>query len=128
MAIVPHTVDTGVKDMGRVLAFYRLLGLVIPAEADLENQVQVDGAPGFSLGFVTEEMVREAVPGWPDPVGQRQTVAFSCDTAAELDAAYARLAAAGHGLREPWDSFWGQRYAFLRDADGNRVDLFAPLG
>jgi hypothetical protein len=31
------------------------------------------------------------------------------------------------GWRDPWDSYWGQRYAFLRDPDGNRVDLFAPL-
>ena len=31
------------------------------------------------------------------------------------------------GLREPWDSPWGQRYAFLQDPDGNRVDLFAPI-
>jgi uncharacterized glyoxalase superfamily protein PhnB len=31
------------------------------------------------------------------------------------------------GLKAPWDAFWGQRYAFLQDPDGNRVDLFAPL-
>ena len=31
------------------------------------------------------------------------------------------------GHKEPWDAFWGQRYAQLRDPDGNDVSLFAPL-
>jgi uncharacterized glyoxalase superfamily protein PhnB len=29
--------------------------------------------------------------------------------------------------KEPWDGFWGQRYAQLKDPDGNVIDLFAPL-
>ena len=38
------------------------------------------------------------------------------------------LVAAGyHGHLEPWDAFWGQRYATVLDPDGNSVDLFAPL-
>jgi uncharacterized glyoxalase superfamily protein PhnB len=28
---------------------------------------------------------------------------------------------------EPWDAFWGQRYAVVHDPDGNGVDLFCPL-
>jgi len=33
----------------------------------------------------------------------------------------------GAESEEPWDAFWGQRYAIVRDPDGNGVDLFAPL-
>jgi catechol 2,3-dioxygenase-like lactoylglutathione lyase family enzyme len=28
---------------------------------------------------------------------------------------------------EPWDAFWGMRYAVVRDPDGTPVDLFARL-
>ncbi len=28
---------------------------------------------------------------------------------------------------DPFDAFWGQRYASVRDPDGNAVDLFAAL-
>jgi uncharacterized glyoxalase superfamily protein PhnB len=28
---------------------------------------------------------------------------------------------------EPWDAFWGQRYATAKDPDGNHVDLFASI-
>ena len=46
----------------------------------------------------------------------------------EVDDCYAELIAAGHdGHLEPWDAFWGQRYAVVHDPDGNAVDLFAPL-
>jgi uncharacterized glyoxalase superfamily protein PhnB len=41
---------------------------------------------------------------------------------------YAELMSAGYeSQHEPWDAFWGQRYATVRDPDGNGVDLFAPL-
>ena len=29
------------------------------------------------------------------------------------------------GHKEPWDAFWGHRYAIVHDPDGNGVDLFA---
>jgi uncharacterized glyoxalase superfamily protein PhnB len=68
-------------------------------------------------------------PGWSPPSGgYRVAVAFGCDSPAEVDALYAELTAAGtRGRREPWDAFWGQRYAQVEDPDGNVVDLFAPL-
>ena len=64
----------------------------------------------------------------PAPVGQRVTFACRCDSSSELDATYARILAAGYaGVKEPWDAFWGQRYAMDADPDGNRVDLFSPI-
>jgi uncharacterized glyoxalase superfamily protein PhnB len=44
----------------------------------------------------------------------------------ELFATLVRSGARAH--KEPWDAFWGQRYAQLRDPDGNGVDLYADLG
>jgi len=35
--------------------------------------------------------------------------------------------AGGQAHKEPWNAFWGQRYAQAKDPDGNVVDLFAPL-
>jgi uncharacterized glyoxalase superfamily protein PhnB len=74
-------------------------------------------------------MVRSFNPGFEAPRGSnRVSLAFKCDSPAEVDAAYARIIAAGHrGHKAPWDAFWGQRYATVLDPDGNTVDLFAPL-
>ena len=54
-------------------------------------------------------------------------LAFLCSDPAEVDSIHARLVAAGHPSHvEPFDAFWGQRYATVLDPDGNPVDLFAP--
>ena len=41
---------------------------------------------------------------------------------------HARAVEAGHTSRsDPFDAFWGQRYATVLDPDGNPVDLYAAL-
>ena len=128
MTVKPTTIDIVVADMGRALAFYRALGLDAPIGADDEAQVNIYTPGGATIGLLTEAMMRAADPHWVTPVGQRVTFACRCDAADEVDAVYARMIDAGHvGLKAPWDSPWGQRYAFLRDPDGNRVDLYAAI-
>lgn len=128
MAVVPHTIDIVVADMATTLKFYRTLGLAAPEGEDGEDQVQIITPGGATLGFVTETMMKEVNPYWQQPVGQRVTFACRCDAPEEVDATYARVTAAGYeGRQEPWDAFWGQRYAMLSDPDGNRVDLFAAI-
>lgn len=125
MAVVPHTIDVVVSDMAHALAFYRALGLAAPDEPD-SPQVQIATPGGATLGLVTEAVVREGNPAWTALEGGRVTFSCRCDAPEEVDATFARVVAAGFtGLREPWDAPWGQRYAFLQDPDGTRVDLFA---
>jgi catechol 2,3-dioxygenase-like lactoylglutathione lyase family enzyme len=119
-----------VDDMARSLAFYRRLGLDVPTEADGEPHVEATLPGGLRLAWDTVETIRSFDPGWQPPSGgPRIGLAFVCDRPADVDALYAELVAAGHeGHLAPWDAFWGQRYASVRDPDGNGVDLFAPLG
>jgi uncharacterized glyoxalase superfamily protein PhnB len=118
-----------VADMGRSLAFYRRLGLEIPAEADAEDHAEATLPGGLRLMWDTEESVRSFDPSWAAPSGSpRMGLAFACDDAADVDAVYTELIGAGYeSHREPWDAFWGQRYATVGDPDGNAVDLFAWL-
>lgn len=125
MAIIPHAIDIVVADMARSLAFYRLLGLPVPEDAAGDAQVEIETPGGASIGLLSEAVMKQAYPDWVQPVGQRVSFACRCDTTAELDETYARMVAAGfEGRKAPWNSEWGQRYAMLRDPDGNRVDLF----
>jgi uncharacterized glyoxalase superfamily protein PhnB len=120
-----------VADMARALAFYRALGLEIPAAADGAPHAEVQLAGGLRLMFDTEDTVRSFDESWTAPApgaSARMGVALLCDSPAEVDAVHASMVAAGYGsYKEPWDAFWGQRYATLVDPDGNHVDLFAPL-
>jgi catechol 2,3-dioxygenase-like lactoylglutathione lyase family enzyme len=119
-----------VQDMARSLAFYRRLGLEIPDGADGEQHVEVALPVGLKLAFDTVETIRSFDPSWTPGTGSpRMSLAFACDSPAEVDKRYGELVAAGYeGHMEPWDAFWGMRYAVLHDPDGNGVDLYCPTG
>jgi catechol 2,3-dioxygenase-like lactoylglutathione lyase family enzyme len=118
-----------VADMGKALDFYRHLGLALPAEAAGEPHVEVTLPGGLRLAWDTVETIRSFDPEWTAPTGSpRAALAFRCDSPAAVDSLHAELVKAGyHSHKEPWDAFWGQRYATVHDPDGNSVDLFAQL-
>jgi len=117
-----------VRDMAATLAFYRELGLDIPAEADTAPHAEAALPGGLRLMWDTEETIRSFDPAYRRAEGQSHALAARCDSPAEVDATVARLAALGHRVaREPWDAPWGQRYATVEDPDGYGVDLYAAL-
>ena len=110
-------------DLDRSRAFYRLLGVDI-AEGD--GHVEATLPNGVRLMLDTEEVMRSFRPDWRRETGNQLALAFECSSPAEVDETYARVVSAGfRGEKEPWDAFWGQRYAQLVDPDGVPVDLFA---
>ena len=127
MGITLAVVGIVTEDMARSLSFYRTLGLDLPAGVEDEQHVDVALPGGLRLAWDTPEVMRSFDPGWaPASDGHSLSIAFSCADAEEVDATYARMTTAGfEGHLPPWDAFWGQRYAVLRDPDGNSVDLFA---
>jgi catechol 2,3-dioxygenase-like lactoylglutathione lyase family enzyme len=126
---VPELNAVGIvaSDMARSIAFYRLLGLDVPERSE-EGHVEAAQANGFRLMLDREETVRSFQPDWTRAAGNQLGLAFECASPAEVDDVYARVTADGfHGEKEPWDAFWGQRYAQLKDPDGVPVDLYARL-
>ncbi len=69
-----------VADLPRSLAFYRRLGLDIPADADTEPHVEVTLPGGMRLAWDTIETVRTFDSGWTPATGSaRIALAFACD-------------------------------------------------
>jgi catechol 2,3-dioxygenase-like lactoylglutathione lyase family enzyme len=115
------------SNMGRSIRFYRLLGVDVPETPD-EGHVDTLLPNGVRFMLDTEEVIRSFRPDWTRATGNEVALAFECASPAEVDEVYARAVAAGfHGEKEPWDAFWGQRYAQLQDPDGIGVDLYAAL-
>ena len=113
------------SDLERSRAFYRLLGLEISAGDD---HVSAETASGIYVMFDTEDVMRSFRPEWKRENGNQVALAFACATPAEVDETYARVVDAGfESVKEPWDAFWGQRYAQVRDPDGVGIDLHATL-
>jgi catechol 2,3-dioxygenase-like lactoylglutathione lyase family enzyme len=123
-----NAIGLSTKDMAESCRFYRTLGVDVAEPAADADHHEANLPNGLRVMWDTEELIRQIDPGWTEPRGQRITLAFLCADPADVDATYGRAVEAGFsGAKEPWDAFWGQRYAQLLDPDGNKVDLFAPL-
>jgi uncharacterized glyoxalase superfamily protein PhnB len=127
MAPLLNAIGIVVSDMARSLDFYRHLGFDAPDTPD-EGHVNIPLPNGFQLMLDSEEEIRQFRPDWTRQSGNQLGLAVQCDGPAEVDELYSRMISAGHeGEKAPWDAFWGQRYAQLRDPDGVPVDLYATL-
>jgi uncharacterized glyoxalase superfamily protein PhnB len=116
-----------VSDLTASLAFYRRLGLDVPATAGGEGHVELPLPGGMRLMIDTVETIRSFDPTWQPPTGgHRVALAVACDSVSEVDRTHAELVASGYASHiDPFDAFWGQRYASVLDPDGNPVELFA---
>ena len=115
------------SNMAESIRFYRLVGLDVPETPD-EGHVDTFLPNGVRFMLDNEETVRSFKEDWQRATGNQIGLALECESAAEVDETFARVVAAGFdGEKEPWDAFWGQRYAQLRDPDGVPVDLYASL-
>lgn len=116
------------SDMKRSIRFYRLLGLDVPPETPDEAHIDLFLPNGVRFMLDSEEVTRSFLPNWQRVDGNQLGLALECSGPAEVDEVYRRVVDAGfEGEKEPWDAFWGQRYAMLRDPDGVSVSLYALL-
>jgi uncharacterized glyoxalase superfamily protein PhnB len=115
------------SEMATSIRFYRLLGLDMP-ETPGEGHVEAALPNGVRVMLDSEEVMHSFREGWQPETGNQVALAFECSSPAEVDEVYARVVGGGfHGEKEPWDAFWGQRYALLLDPDGVEINLYAPL-
>jgi catechol 2,3-dioxygenase-like lactoylglutathione lyase family enzyme len=132
MASVPqlNLVSLIVADMEATVSFYRRLGLTIPdadpAWADLHRSATMPG--DMRLDFDSVDFVSKWDHGWPGPGAGSAFVGFAVETRDEVDLIHADMTSAGYpSQQEPFDAFWGARYAVLADPDGNPVGIMSPL-
>ena len=127
MAVQFTLIGLVVADLDASLDFYRRLGIDVPADNGT-GHVQATLPGGIELAWDTVETIHSFDPEWQPPTGgHRAALAFQCDSTDEVDRVYADLVKAGaEPHKEPWDAFWGMRYAIVHDPDGNSVELFCP--
>lgn len=120
-------IGVAVSNMAQAIGFYSRLGLEFPPGSEAEPHAEALLGDSMRLMLDTEAMLRQIDPDWSgDPRG-RLGLAVRLPDPAALDALYAEFAVDGLGVKEPWDAFWGQRYAVVQDPDGQHVDLYAQL-
>lgn len=117
-----------VSSMGDSIEFYRHLGLDFPPGSAAEGHAEADTPGGIRVMLDTEAMM-QSLSDWTPPQSgaQRTSLAFLCESPAEVDRVYhVLMGSGGSGVLAPFDAPWSMRYATVADPDGNRLDLFAP--
>ena len=116
-----------VSNMEATVEFYRRLGLDIP-DTDPTFQhhhrsAQLPGGVEFDID--SEEFARHWDRGWRSGAA---VIGFKVESREQVDTIYTDLTSAGYaGQQEPYDAFWGARYAIVEDPDGNAVGLMSPV-
>jgi uncharacterized glyoxalase superfamily protein PhnB len=125
-----NTVILVSPDPGGLLAFYRRLGLepegVWPDEQNPHHATIHSG--DFAIEIDSVAMTKSYDHNWPDPLRHSRTIlSFRVADREGVDTVFADMTAAGyHGHLEPFDAFWGARYAIIEDPDGNQVGIMSP--
>ena len=114
-------------DMHKSVAFYELLGFEF-GEWDSDDHVEPITNDGDVRLMIDSAALMEKLNGAAPTPPNHSAFAMLCESPADVDEVYGAVIAAGHkGTTEPWDAFWGQRYATVVDPDGYKIDLFAWL-
>ena len=90
MAKLLNGVGIVVSDMARSLDFYRRLGLDVP-ETPHAGHVDIALPNGFRLMLDSEDEMRKFLPDWVRQLGNLFSLAFQCESPAEVDEAYAQM-------------------------------------
>lgn len=113
-------------DMAKTVTFYSLLGFEFPKLEKGEDHIEPITKEGDVRLMIDEAKFMNSMTGIVPKPPTHSSFAMKCETPAEVDLCVARVKAAGFDVvKEPWDAFWGQRYAIAADPDGYQVDLFA---
>lgn len=128
-------IDVVCKDMNASLAFYRALGMEIPDDKVWSNDdgpqhvdLHLDGDVGFDID--TEALTVGYSPKWADSAakGASLMLSFRVEASDDVDALHAHMVSLGYESHlEPWDAFWGARFAIIVDPDGNHVSIMGPM-
>ena len=119
------------KDFDRTIAFYRTLGLEIvesPPSQEGIRHAKANLPDGFLLEFDNGTLARFYNAAWRNEQGREHVViGFRLSTRDEVDRRYNELKSSEFaGLQEPYDAFWGSRYAIVTDPDGQAIGLMSP--
>ncbi len=117
------------SDLKASLGFYTMLGVAFDSFETDTGHYEAELGGGIRLMLDSEAVMASFIENFQPPKGPgRVSLAVELGTPQEVDATYDRIVETGHfGVREPFDAFWGQRYATIADPDGNHVDLYAGL-
>lgn len=121
-------VNVVVGDMSATADFYERLGVSFrPSSPEWAlHHRNTGGEQGVDFDLDSELFAPSWNNGWRG--GSGIVLGFRFDNRADVDRVHGELVAAGYpSQQEPYDAFWGVRYAVVTDPEGYAVALMSPV-
>ena len=114
-----------VTDLVRAKEFWALLGW---QSTPRHPKAAVISFPnGMNLVLHEPDFARLWDPAYAGPTAGSTVVDLNLASREAVDVTHAAIVAAGYPSSvEPWDTFFGARYAIVCDSDGHRIGLKSP--
>lgn len=123
------SINLFVTEMERTLKFYSLLGFTFDKESYTKNYVKITFGM-LSLSFYTQKVVKDFFKkeDFHSGPNHQYELSFRVDKPEEVDSLYEKVVTHGYAsIKEPVDSDWNQRTAFITDPDNNLIEICAFL-
>jgi predicted lactoylglutathione lyase len=119
------------NDVDATANFYRRLGVEIGEDKIWRTSTGAHHTEGVALGPGAEVEIDSQALAPIYNAGSSEAsdtvIGFRLASREAVDAIYDELTTAGYdGRQEPYDAFWGARYAIVADSDGRDVGLMSP--
>jgi uncharacterized glyoxalase superfamily protein PhnB len=114
-------------DMEAAIAFYERIGFTVDFHPDWRaHHVTLKSDQGLEVDIDSVAMTKTYDSAWTSDKGGAVLI-VRVPTREAVDATFALATAAGAPARqEPFDAFWGARYALVDDPAGNPVGIMSP--
>lgn len=134
-----HQLNIVSGNLNASIEFYRRLGVENPDDSVWKTVTGVHHAnstadevngSSFEIELDSAAFAPHWNRGWSerDDLCGRVVVGFQVASREAVDERFSVLTTAGYaGLEEPYDAFWGARYAIVEDPDGIAVGLMSPI-
>jgi uncharacterized glyoxalase superfamily protein PhnB len=117
-----------VRDMAPMVEFYARLGVDMDDTLDqwVAHHRSAEIGEGVALDLDSSSFAVMWNQGWRAGA-TGAVIGFRLGTRDAVDELYSRMTGSGaRGQQEPYDAFWGSRYAVIEDPEGNAVGLMSP--
>ena len=123
-----NAIGVTTSNISKTLEFYKLLGFEFPEVKPEDSHFEVLPIEDSTrLMFDNKQSIKEMCGENAKP-SNTSSFAIEFDTPEELNKIAKTIKEAGFTIvKEPWDAFWGQRYAVVSDPDGYKIDLYSNL-
>lgn len=115
------------SNLEKTIEFYSLFDLEFKQEGGPQHYEALS-SQGLRIMLDSVDLIKEINPDYVHKNHSNIVLCFEQSSPDLVNSLYEKVTSNGAlAVKEPCNAFWGQRYASIKDPDGNQVDIFSNM-